>query len=59
MKDSVMKNIVFETSYIKNIEYDIDNISEVCQNIGMKGGKFIVFVGITTKEIDLIFFIET
>lgn len=29
MKDSVMKNIVFETSYIKNIEYDIDNISEV------------------------------
>ncbi|KAL4454638.1 hypothetical protein ABPG74_021843 [Tetrahymena malaccensis] len=28
MKDSVMKNLVFETSYIKNIEYDIDNISE-------------------------------
>jgi len=28
-----MKNIVFETSYIKNIEYDIDNISEVCQKL--------------------------
>lgn len=32
MKDSVMKSIIFETSYIKNIEYDIENISEVKQN---------------------------
>lgn len=33
MKDSVMKSIVFETSYIKNIEYDIENISEVFHHI--------------------------
>jgi hypothetical protein len=27
MKDSVMKILVFETSYVKNIEYDMETIS--------------------------------
>ena len=33
MKDSVMKILVFETSYVKNIEYDIEIISEKMKKV--------------------------
>ena len=37
MKDALRKLVVYETAYLRNLQYDIDNLAQAMENINVKG----------------------